>query len=98
MHWPETGATHYYEQLRLLDKFRAIKGLLVRFCSEKEEKKVLCPLLVIQVRSSPSQDSSSLEKYLSPRIFFPFPFKTKNVSEMSTSARPLLKVSFFFYF
>ena len=29
MPWPYTGATHYHAQLGLLDKGRAIKGLVV---------------------------------------------------------------------
>ncbi len=29
MPWPQTGATQYLAQLRLLDKGRAIKGLVV---------------------------------------------------------------------
>ncbi len=29
MPWPQTGATQYYAQLRLPDKGRAIKGLVV---------------------------------------------------------------------
>ncbi len=29
MPWPQTGATHYYAQLGLPDKGRAIKGLVV---------------------------------------------------------------------
>ena len=29
MSYPKTGATHYHGQLRLMDKGRAIKGLVV---------------------------------------------------------------------
>ena len=36
MPWPETGATHYYEQLGLPDKGRAIKGLTVCLLATSE--------------------------------------------------------------
>ncbi len=60
MPWPQTDATHYHAQLGLLDKGRAIKGLIVCNIWDLEPLDHLNGLALGCYQPSPEVDISNI--------------------------------------